>query len=259
MVGDIQYLYKYRSLAGPSAAFVERIFTHNELYFPKPSEFNDPFDCSPTATLDATDEQFADYLDGFYKRRMPHLSRADRRLSIKNVMKDGSRNHRSSPALDMFKESLSQVVELAGVLSLSAKCNHILMWSHYADSHRGICLRFKASSTTPFFGRAQCVTYQAARPKLNLILDSPEVQNEKALLKKADFWSYEEEWRIIEHDLGPGVHSFPPELLDGVILGARISANDKQRVFEWTSDKPNLEVLQAKFSSSDFRLEILSL
>lgn len=255
-VDDIHHLYKYRSLAGPASTFVERIFTHNELYFPKPSEFNDPFDCSPTASLEATDEQFAEYLDGLYKRRMPHLSRADRRLSVKNAMKDRVRNHKSHLALQTLAGSLSQVVELAGVLSLSAKCDHILMWSHYADSHRGVCLRFKASSTTPFFGRAQRVSYQTARPKLNLIMDSHEVQSEKALLTKADFWGYEEEWRIIEHDLGPGVHRFPPELLDGVILGARISANDRQRVLDWTSGRRGIDILQAKFSNSEFRIEV---
>jgi len=255
---QIQYLYKYRSLSDTSSSFAERIFTHNELYFPKPSEFNDPFDCSPVATLDATENQFATYLDGLYKRRMPHLSRADRRASVKSVLKDRTRNNNSILAYQTLKESMAKVVELAGVLSLSARCNHILMWSHYADSHRGICLRFKASSTTPFFGRAQRVVYQAERPKLNLILDNHETQSTKALLAKADFWGYEEEWRIVEHELGPGVHQFPPELLDGVILGARISDENKQNVMSWVATrKNNLEILQARFNDKSFRLDIV--
>jgi hypothetical protein len=156
------------------------------------------------------------------------------------------------------KDSIAEIVELAGVFSLSAKCDHILMWSHYADSHRGICLRFRAFSTTPFFGKAQRVIYQSARPKLNVVLDSHETQSEKALLTKADFWSYEEEWRIVEYEPGPGIHQFPPELLDGIILGAKISPTDRQKVLGWAAMRGNsFEILQAQFSDSEFRLNIV--
>ena len=36
----IKYLYKYY----PLNDYTKRIFTHNEVYFPSPLKFNDPFD-----------------------------------------------------------------------------------------------------------------------------------------------------------------------------------------------------------------------
>lgn len=256
---DIKYLYKYRSLSGDSSRYVERILLHDELYFPRPIQFNDPFDCCPVLSLQATDKEFADYLDDMYKRRMPSLSRADRRRSVSAILKDPSRNHRSKEALESFGSAMTEAVNSAGVLSLSAKYDHILMWSHYADSHRGICLRFQASSSTPFFGRAQPIIYQEARPIVNLIHDSPHAQADNALLTKADFWSYEEEWRIVEHEAGPGVHKFPAGLLDVVILGARISSADKQKVLEWVAQrKTKAGVLQAQIDTERFRLKILN-
>ena len=37
------------------------------------------------------------------------------------------------------------------------------MWSHCASAHRGVCIRFKAGRTTPFFGRARPVHYSDTR------------------------------------------------------------------------------------------------
>lgn len=164
---------------------------------------------------------------------------------------------RNDDIKDMLDNAIAEIIDSAGVLSLSAKPDHVLMWSHYADSHRGICLRFRASSTTPFFGRAQRVVYQVQRPALNVMHDTPHIQSEKALLTKADFWSYEEEWRIVEHDGGPGIHKFPRELLDTVILGAHISPEDQGKVLKWIEQRTTeTNVLQTQVDAKNFRLRI---
>jgi hypothetical protein len=254
---DITYLYKYRSLSGDFSRFVERLLVHDELYFPRPMEFNDPFDCCPVLSLKATDDEFATYLNNQYKTRRPHLSRADRRRELSTIKQNLSRTHDRTEVLDNLRTGMNDIVNSAGVLSLSAKHDHILMWSHYANSHRGICLRFQASTITPFFGRAQPVLYEIARPILNVIHDDPYTQIDKALLTKADFWSYEQEWRVIDHDTGPGVHKFPGELLDAIILGARISAEDRQKVLTWVAQRRTIiEVLHAQIDDERFRLKI---
>jgi hypothetical protein len=259
-IDDVTHLYKYRSLSGESFRFVERLLLHNELYFSRPTEFNDPLDCCPVPSLRVTEDEFAKYLNDLYKRQMPELSSTDRRRSVRAILNDPMRNHRSGAAVGAFRTAMNDAVNSAGVLALSARPDHILMWSHYADSHRGICLRFQASSTTPFFGRAQRVLYQVERPVLNLIHDSPGHQSEKALLTKADFWSYEEEWRIVEHEAGPGVHKFPSELLDGVILGARISQGNRESILSWLRQRPTpTEIFQAQIDPAKFRLQIAAL
>ena len=66
-----------------------------------------------------------------------------------------------------MRDSLQKEVDACGILSLCAKNDDILMWSHYASSHRGICLEFKAGDNDPFFAYALPVTYPDAddRPK----------------------------------------------------------------------------------------------
>src|SRR6185437_6477137 len=105
-----------------------------------------------------------------------------------------------------------------GILCLSAKCNDLLMWSHYANGHRGLCLEFEASDYTPFFGAALPVKYRDDRPTFDP--DGTQWQRvESAVLTKSKGWSYEEEWRVIDHDQGHGVHQFPARCLTGVIFG----------------------------------------
>ncbi len=54
---DVDVLYKYRDISGKNAKYVERIFTHGEVYLSKPLDFNDPFDCRPKFSLKANEDQ----------------------------------------------------------------------------------------------------------------------------------------------------------------------------------------------------------
>jgi hypothetical protein len=152
---------------------------------------------------------------------------------------------------------IDEVVNSVGVLSLSEKQDDVLMWSHYSSSHTGICLRFKVSAAKPFFANALPVRYQLERPVLDLASDDAHTQSEKALLTKADYWSYEKEWRILEHDKGPGVHVYPPALLDGIIMGALTPENDRALVREWIAERHvPTELLQARFHEQLYSLRM---
>lgn len=254
---NIEHLYKFRSVSDLAIEYVERILTKNELYFPRPSEFNDPFDCLPVMSMDAPDKELLNYMEGLYKRFSPNMLRCDRKAKAKSDLKNHLKNHSSTEAQTNLDQNLKKITESVGILSLAQHPDHVLMWAHYADSHRGLCLRFKASSSTPFFGYAQKVTYQDERPKVNLIKDSPHEQVDKALLTKAGFWSYENEWRVIEHDKGPGVHCFPPKLLDGIIFGIRMPQQSRKQIVELALKRSDpVQLFEAKISSNVFGLEI---
>ncbi|MGT2429382.1 DUF2971 domain-containing protein [Cupriavidus basilensis] len=80
------------------------------------------------------------------------------------------------------------------------------MWAHYADSHKGICLEFDATSV--FMAHAQEVKYSGERAAINFT-DSKDAMLEKALLTKSDHWSYESEWRLIRYPRWAGSRSVP--------------------------------------------------
>lgn len=246
-----KYLYKYRSLeTEQQRRYVESTVIDGMIYFPRPREFNDPFDCFPVPKK-MSKAEIKKYVNGVWKRKQPAQSRHERRAELKQADK------RLGDFDDIQRQMIDEVVNSVGVLSLSEKPNDVLMWSHYSASHTGIGLRFKVSAEKPFFTQALPVLYQLQRPILDLLDDNPHEQSEKALLTKADFWHYEQEWRIIEHQRGPGVHPFPLSLLDGIILGARITRENRDRVLEWVARRnAPTELLEATFDDQLFSMRI---
>jgi hypothetical protein len=45
-------------------------------------------------------------------------------------------------------------VDRAGVACFSALPDDLLMWAHYADKHRGVCLKFVGNRFEPVIGEA---------------------------------------------------------------------------------------------------------
>jgi Protein of unknown function (DUF2971) len=91
-------------------------------------------------------------------------------------------------AFDLYK---AKVAEKFGILSFSRRWDRILLWSHYADRHRGVCLGFEVSSLETKFGE---VRYGADKIPYPAKLDVDFMW--QALRTKYHGWRYEEEWRV---------------------------------------------------------------
>jgi hypothetical protein len=258
---SLEHLFKYKSLDKDSIEYTERVFTHNELYFPKPSELNDPFECKPGVTVEgSTKEEMKKYFDGLLQGGQPQMNRTQRRTAISDYLKELSGNSIHKEVALLFKNVINKIVESAGVCSFSEKWDDLLMWSHYADSHRGICIRFKASSSTTFFGKAQKVSYQEEHPIIHMINDKDKDKACKSILVKADSWSYEHEWRIVEHEEGPGPHRFPTGLLDAVILGVNIREEHRKKIISWIHKSPHSpSIYQAKLKEVKYGLDMIEI
>jgi hypothetical protein len=90
------------------------------------------------------------------------------------------------------------------------------MWSHYADSHRGLVLEY----STAFFPFSSAIPIHY---KSNLSLDEyPDLFDDNHYFPWYEFkgepWAYEKEWRIINHGDVSGL-SYPSEALKRVIFG----------------------------------------
>ncbi|WP_264592768.1 DUF2971 domain-containing protein [Sphingobium sp. B1D7B] len=131
------------------------------------------------------------------------------------------------------------------------------MWGHYADSHKGVCLIFNeiANDHTQWF--AFPVTYQEARPRVNLTrFSDPDVMM-KSLFLKSHHWAYEREQRMVAWRGTPGYRSFPARLLQGIIFGAKISIDDEQFVRGVLARRPDMQVFRAEIDSAAFKMNIV--
>lgn len=247
-----QFLYRYRHLQGDQCKYTSQIFTNSVLYFPSPAKFNDPFDCKVHFQSSIPLDKLHQIYEELIQRFLPHLSLEQRKAKIAQDIARMNPND----FIKAITHSLQQDVDRLGVLSLSATDRDILLWSHYGAGHSGLCLQFLATEHTTFFVRAQPVQYSTEYP-IVFLPDSPQKQVESFLLTKACDWKYEKEWRIIEHDNGPGKQVFPEELLVGVILGAWMSPEDKDYVVNLVGmRKSPVKIYQASVSKGSYSLDI---
>ena len=115
-----------------------------------------------------------------------------------------------------------EISKSKGILCFSKSWQHPMLWAHYADKHRGICLGFDVNAE-----KIEFVSYINSRfPKPNNPLNESFVK--KLLLTKFAHWSYEDEYRIYvslkEQENGYYFAQFSEELsLKQVIVGAESS------------------------------------
>jgi hypothetical protein len=213
-----KFLYKYTSILS-----VDKILSALSLKITDPQTFNDPFDCNvPLFDLASVD------MLGIIKREI------GKPFGLANNVQFNALVRSLRPALErLTEEVLHMTAELSTewdellpqlrVLSLTTTPDNILMWSHYADYHKGVALKFDANSS--IFKEARKVRYEDGDKLLSVFLnaeisslvqtlvrgdariDSDELSSMfsgrtlnllfKYLLLKRREWEYEREYRVI--------------------------------------------------------------
>lgn len=248
--------YKYRPMNTLELVQrVEKIVLHNEIFFAPPSSFNDPFDLKPVFSLDAPPErQREDYLR-LSRQFQPHLSDVQHNAEADNVMAKSLNAENIADTTAVIQSMHAHALTGVGVFCVSTKRDDILMWSHYADSHKGVCLEFDGMS--PLMARAQKVDYSPKRVPINQYADDSMAKMEKAMLTKSECWTYEAEWRLLRLEDGPGSVQYRPSNLTGIILGALASRATVDTVRKWVSQRASsLAIYRATTSSQNFELLI---
>ena len=228
------------------------VFINHRIYLPNPTSFNDPFDSRPSLTYHKSLKKRSRYLRELAKEKFPNADNEALNIIIKekDVLSTNPKN---------IKKVYDSVISTIGVYCLSEINNDLLMWAHYSDSHRGICLEFDSSRTNTLFREAFKVFYKNDFPKVNVMdIENPK-EYIKMILRKSKHWKYEKEWRIIknEQDGGPGYYQFPPELLKSVIFGAMICKKDEDRLNNLIKKYPcKLNKYRAEINKAKYRLDI---
>jgi hypothetical protein len=128
------------------------------------------------------------------------------------------------------------------------------MWSHYADSHAGVCLGFDPEVS--YFALAQPVRYTRSRPIVDPTVQSEAQMLDASLYTKSLDWAYEEEWRIVVTS-GPGKYTVPRNALRSIIVGARISHEHFKEIVSLAKMLPGpVEIHRASPATETFEVEL---
>ena len=152
-------------------------------------------------------------------------------------------------------KAIDEQLEKNGVFTLSESNNNILLWSHYADGHRGFCIEFVRDPDNQLgnYEITRRVQYRIDYPIINPIKDDA-FGNLKFFTKASD-WAYEREWRLV-YDEGDIEESLRDADISAIIFGLKMAESHKEVIRKVTSDLPNIKYRQAVKVPDRFELEI---
>ena len=217
------------------------------VWLSSPVSFNDPFDCAITLSRDKLKESVDHAITEIARRNgIP-------REQIKNHDKIINEDQ---VAYEWLRNSLRTSMQKIGVLCLSAIPYEILMWSHYAENHKGFCVEYDFSVGTQVRLLAQPVRYSETIPMLslaNLPSDAKDNFLEVCIFTKAKQWEYEQEWRVLMHEGGRSFQA--PSKVTSVIFGARMPHDEKVMIHHGLRHKEGISFKQAQLPEDRFAVD----
>lgn len=126
------------------------------------------------------------------------------------------------------------------ICCLTTDYTNKLMWSHYADSHKGICVEYDFSDRAVNKSQPLPVYYSHERPQFVWKPEGELTQESKskgaaclmqALLTKEEEWNYENEWRMfISAETEPDDVPAPP--IKCIYIGASCSKENTEKIVD---------------------------
>jgi Protein of unknown function (DUF2971) len=274
------FLFKYCSARGID------ILQSLRLKVSPPNQFNDPFEFLPRVDfpIDETDVKkwmtdperlrsiweesalqipFEDFLATIRKEyENVGLERVAR---FQRILQDLALQHQSD-----LVDFLSETYALACYSEIP---DNSLMWSHYADGHRGIVVEFNLKNS--FFAspvNLMPVSYRSERASAKydsegFALDEHELS---AVRIKNLVWSYEREWRQlfqvkdcmeIQNPDGTCFYvSIPSDAIASVIFGVRCRPETEKKIVGELKKRPDLQhvrLSRAVLHERDFKINVV--
>lgn len=223
-------IYRYQ----PPTAQAIASLSASQLWFSDPRGFNDPYDCA----LELIDLAVRDSLSNITRDQClvlaDHLlsgeevSDMERHRDMDVIAKKDDSELRNIVAFVM-RDNIKEVLKGFGACCFARKVDNLLMWSHYADSHRGFCMEFDTSKDP--FDAAEDVQYSDYYPELDLekLLSNKEPVLREYLYTKANCWRHEGELRIFNRSPN-APFDFQPSALTAVYCGSKMQRTHHEMI-----------------------------
>lgn len=285
------YLYKYTS----SKAALS-IFKSGKVRYSSPLLFNDPFDIQTELVFDFDIDSLADIIH----KEIEDIIFDRKEVEIRNegfgqallLLREAVRSHGYyAEELRQFMDSdlefiSSQINELRigfndiwqdylprmRVFSMSEVNNSILMWSHYADFHRGVVLKLNIIPeldsplwiTEPVIYKSKPPAVFKAKQWIEDVLSINPIDHKKLTREyarmKSDIWEYEKEWRVWDLPTENKEQLFSdytlyPEELGAIYLGCSMNDEIKNEIIRAARTfNPSVDFYQSEKSQADYGL-----
>lgn len=249
LLDDIRYLlkntpilYQYMSMSG-GKPFLENL----KLMLKNPTIFNDPYD-------------FYEGLISFEK--IPKIF-LEELIKTKESYKNLTENEVRKAFVDI---AYPKQIEQQGISCFSEKGDNMLMWSHYSNSHTGICIGFDIVKLYYGLNLKQNQKSALIRVKYNDNLEPIEYfENKNTAIfnlfrTKAKCWNYEKEVRLTIFPMSfdnekRELIDFNTDSIERIYLGSKIDKNDEEFIINYCTEKlPNVKLFKMELQRQSFKL-----
>lgn len=225
-MGMPRSLYKYRTIPVVddtlSRARLEDFILNNRLWLGTVAAFNDPFEGRADYVVPYRGAELRKALERKYREL--GFNSHDAKLKVDSAdVADPTRME------DRARVGNLRLLETIGVCALGTNASSPLLWAHYAHDHRGICVQLRPVMDLAAL-IAHPVEYSDTYPVLSDMLAPAGSREVLPIMRKSGDWAYEEEWRIVALDQPNTYRAFAPDAMGAVILGMRITGDDKAYV-----------------------------
>jgi len=209
---------------------LEDLLLHNRLWLAAPSTFNDPFDGRSAYDLTLRGTELRKELERLLRRQGMKSEEARRQVRSDVVANPEWFRQQREQHLNLIRNHL-------GVCALSANPRSPLLWAHYAQDHKGLCVQLRPWAD-PEALVAHQVEYRNDYPVMQ-DFDRAATGRDAMLpfLRKSTDWAYEEEWRLVEPERPNTPQPFNAGAMTGVIFGMRMTKADKAYVCELMEER----------------------
>lgn len=166
----------------------------------------------------------------------------------------------------MLETQFNELRNTTGISCFSEREDSLLMWAHYANNHRGICVEYNLLNINKELGfTAVPIIYSNDRT----CFDSIDSYGEKdiweffieSLTSKSMEWNYEKEWRIIRDQVACGSQwdvNKKGALLkmirpDSIILGCATNLEFEKEIMRYCDDN-KIKLYKMKKDQYEYKL-----
>ena len=208
--------------------YLYQALINDELNLSAPSTFNDPFDC-PIVDLLKSGNDLSSLM---YQAFQGSLKIACFSNNKKLPYFSDSINSATNPVFGEKKHNNDRTEYL-----------NELMWAHYADYHRGICIKYKfCLESTP--RERKIVSFfrdvEYSNDKLAQYPSLEKMPLEDAFFLKGKAWEHENELRFLYYDVnGKGEHGSisTPGCIEAIYFGLKCPKEEKNTILNIIKDK----------------------
>lgn len=286
------YLYKYRQ----ANEFAIDNLENDTVWLNTPQEYNDPFEFVEYLDHDRINKFISKQMqEGIISEMTKHNPVSDEiiqrakdsddplkeiakyqlktvegieELEIQKIFKildDFSKTNVNNRHIEKIKNLQSKMK----VCSFCESPKQLLMWSHYADYHKGFCIEYNIARWHPNDGRKRIlypVIYQAdfydVSEHIISQLKNQSFNNVYPIISgatKSKDWEYEQEWRFI-FNIGDSFpkQNYSMDCQSKIFLGSRMTKDNRNKIIEICKRK-GIEIFEAIPSIEKYHLEFISI